>query len=104
MVTITIGGESRDVGDVAESWITQQIERRRKDGVPVCVRVEIKLTGLQMALSTPGCGSVGGGGRAPNDNEREVFAIWEKLGLNRADFSPGSVIAFLKQFRRVAAA
>jgi hypothetical protein len=104
MITVSIAGECRQLEDASESWITQKIERRRRDGMTVCVQVAIQLSGLMMTLSTPGCGAAGGGGRLPNDNEREVFALWDKLGLNRSDFAPGNLIAFLKQFRRLAAA
>lgn len=104
MITVTIGGETRDIGEATESWVTQRINRLRQEGQQACVQVAISLSGLNMRLSTPTCVAVGGGGRPPNANEREVFALWEKLGLNRHDFSPGSVVAFLKQFRRLAAA
>jgi hypothetical protein len=104
MVSVCIAGVSRQLEDASESWITQQIERRRRDGIAVCVQVTIQLSGLSMILSTPGCAVGGGGGRAPNTNEREMFALWDKLGLNHPDFAPGKLIAFLKQFRRLAAA
>jgi len=104
MVTVTIADETRDLANASEHWITQSINERRQRGGPVCVRVSIELSGLRMALTTPGCPAGNGGGRAPNNNEREVFALWEERGLNRPDFSAGNLIAFLKQFRRVAAA
>lgn len=104
MITVTIAGESRENSNASESWITQSIVRRRRDNVPVCVKVSINLTGLNMLLSTPECTSGGGGGRAPNQNEREVFDLWNSLGLNNLDFPPGAVVAFLKRFRHIAAA
>ena len=104
MVSVTIGGESRDINDATESWITQEIQRWRKANRSVCVQVSIDLSGLKMLLSTPGCGAGRGGGRPPNLNESEVFGLWADRGLNRSDFAPGNLLAFLKQFRRVAAA
>jgi hypothetical protein len=105
MVTVTINGESREINDTTENWITQTITAARKGGRNVCVQVAINLSALNMTLSTPGCGGAGGGGgRAPNANEREVFDLWEQRALNRSDFGPGALIAFLRQFRRLAAA
>lgn len=104
MIIVTIGGESRDINDANESWINQQINRRRKDGQSVCVVVSVKTSGVDMRLSTPGCSDfAGGGGRAPNENERELFDLWDKRGLNRPDFTGGNLIAFLKQIWKAAA-
>jgi hypothetical protein len=38
MVTIRIGDDSRRLEDADESWITQQIVNRQREGLPVCVR------------------------------------------------------------------
>jgi hypothetical protein len=103
MIRITIAGESRDFDDAGPSWISQTIEQRRSDRQHVCVQIDINIGDLNMRLSTPDCPR-GAGGRPPNAHEREVLELWEKHGLNRPDFAPGNVIAFLKQFRRLAAA
>jgi hypothetical protein len=101
MVTITIGGESRSYPDQAtESWINEQINRRRKDGQNVCVEVRVNTSGLDLRLTTPGCGSGGGGGRLPNPNEQRVIDLWRERGLTAGHFAGGSVIAFLKQLQR----
>lgn len=99
MFTVTINGETRDAADVPESWINQQINRRQKDALPVCVRVAIKTSGVDLALATPGCGD-GAGGRQPNPNEMEIIELWRKRGLNDPDFSGGNLVAFLKQLSR----
>lgn len=104
MITVTISGESRDLSDATESWIAERINQKRKEGARACVRVNIDLSGLRMQLSTPSCPAGLGGSRAPNSNEREVLDLWEKRGLNQVDFTAGNLIAFLKQFRRLAAA
>jgi hypothetical protein len=100
MFTVTINGETRDAVDVPESWINQQINRRLKDALPVCVRVAIKTSGVDLALATPGCGGGGGGVRQPNPNEMEIIELWRKRGLNDPGFSSGNVGAFLKQLSR----
>ncbi len=103
MIRIRIAGLDRDFSDdlrdLDESWINQHINRRKADGLQVCVQVEIEVDSLHILLTTPGC-PTGGGGRSPNAREQEVFELWRKLGLDSSDFSGGNVIAFLKQMRR----
>jgi hypothetical protein len=103
MITIKIAEEERQLDTVDEQWINQQISRRRADGQSVCVRVTIQEGGLDMVLSTPNCGTSGGGGRPrpPRPQEKEVFDLWNQRGLNDADFTSGNLVAFLKQFKRL---
>jgi hypothetical protein len=100
MITVRIGDEKRNLSDASESWINQQINRRRADGQSICVEVVINTGGLSLRLATPGCGSGVGGGRPPNANEAEVIDLWNKRGLNESDFTGGAVVAFLKQLQR----
>lgn len=96
MIRVSIAGDEKILSDASPDWITQQIERRRKDGLVVCVAVSIQTAELAMRLSTPECGG-GGGGRAPNAQEARVFALWNQLGLNSTGWAPGNVVAFLKR-------
>ena len=100
MVTVRIGDETRNLPDVSENWINEQINRRRHASQAICVEVRIKTGGLDLALSTPGCGGGGGGGRLPNSNESEVIELWAKRGLRDSDFTGGNLIAFLKQLQQ----
>jgi hypothetical protein len=99
-VTVEIGTEVRGFEEVNESWINDQIGRRRRDGAAVCVIVTVQSSGLDLRLTTPGCGGGGGGGRLPNRREQEIFDLWNERKLNSADFAGGNVVAFLKQLRR----
>ena len=100
MVSVRIGDETRNLLDATESWINQQIGRRRADGQSICVEVAINTSGLNLRLATPGCGSAGGGGRPPNANEASVLHLWNKRGLNDSGFTGGALVAFLKQVQR----
>jgi hypothetical protein len=102
MSTIQIGSDTQDLCGFSESWIAQQINRRRKEGEPVCVRVHIKTTGVDVAVATGGCPAGGGGGRLPTDREREILDDWNAKGLNSADFHVGNLMSFLKQTSRFA--
>jgi hypothetical protein len=102
MNTISIGNESRSLEQADPEWITQQIQRRRQDAASVCVRIQINSPDLNISFATPSCASSGrGGGRPPNAREREVLDLWAKHGLNDQQFSPGSVVAFVKQALRL---
>lgn len=101
-VRIRIGTETRNLEDASESWITDQINRRKKDGQSVCVEVVIHTSGLNIRLATPGCGSAGrGGGRPPTANEQSIFRLWDERGLDSDGFAGGNLVAFLKQLRRL---
>jgi hypothetical protein len=103
MNTISIGNESRPLEQADPEWITQQIQRRRQDAASVCVRVQINSSDLNISFATtPSCASSGGGGgRPPNAREREVLDLWAKHGLTDPQFSPGGVVAFVKQVLRL---
>lgn len=100
MVTVRIGSVERSLSEVTESWINEQVSRRRADGQAVCVQVLIRQGGLDLALATPACSRGGGGGRQPTQNERRIIELWDRLHLNREDFAGGNVVAFLKQLER----
>ena len=101
MVSVRIGAETRKLADADESWVNQQLARRRRDGQDVCVEVSVQTSGLNLRLATPGCGNSGGGGRLANNNEREVIELWTKRGLSASEFTGGNLVAFLKQLDRM---
>ena len=59
-ITIRIGSETRNFDDATESWITEQINRRKKDLQSICVEVTIHTSGLNIRFATPGCHASGG--------------------------------------------
>jgi hypothetical protein len=100
MITVRIGTDEKDMSNsIDEQWINQEINRRRRDGETVCVRVTIHDADVQMMLSTPSCGGGGGAGRPPNVAEKEIFDLWAHRDLNQPGFTGGNVVAFLKQLR-----
>jgi hypothetical protein len=101
MIKIRIGEVEKELSGADASWINQQINQRRADGLTVCVRVIIKEGDLDMILSTPTCGASGGGGRPPRPCEKTVFDLWNQRGLNDADFTGGNLVAFLQQLKNI---
>jgi hypothetical protein len=98
MIRVKIGDSERDLRDATPAWINEQINRRRADGISVCVQVLIDSNPLNLALTTPGCSRIGGGGGRPlNQQESNIVALWERLHLNTQEFTGGNLVAFLKQ-------
>jgi hypothetical protein len=102
-ITIQIQDNSRDFSggrDIDESWVNEQINRRRRDGQAICVRVLLHEDPINISLSS-GCPASGGSSRRPNSDEQKIFDLWDKVGMNKADFRGGNLLAFLKQLHRV---
>ncbi len=97
MNSIKIGNEQRSLVDADAQWITQQINGRRKDGLVVCVLVEITAGDIDVCFATPTCGGRGGSGRQLTAREQEALDLWRKHHLNDETFAAGDVVAFVKQ-------
>jgi hypothetical protein len=99
MITIQIGSSRKSIEEHYESWIIQQIINRRKDGVLACVKVFIEVGSVNLVLTTPDYTKSRVSRRLPNPQEKDLIDLWDKKGLNEKDFTPGNIIAFLKQIR-----
>ena len=100
MIKIRIGEAEKDFASTDEHWINQQISRRREDGQTVCVKVTVHEGDLHIVLSTPTCGTSAGGSKPPSPQEKDIFSLWKQRGLDKADFTGGDLVAFLKQIKR----
>ena len=101
MITVTIGGMSVPLDKAGEGWVNQMIEDSRKRGVPLCVQVAVSLPGIQLALSTPGCGGSLGGSRQATPTEARIIDAWNRHGLGAGTFAPGDLRAFLNDLARL---
>ena len=104
LIKILIGNNERqfdDVYNIDESWINQQINKRKEDKEKVCVRVYIKNELIDILLTTLACGRGERGRRKPIPRETEIFNLWERRGLREENFSGGNLIAFFKQLRKI---
>lgn len=99
MIRVIIGDSERELTNVSERWINEQIIRRKRDSLPICTRVILNKDQLNMSLSTGSCPQSATRGRAPNRYEKEVLDLWEKKGLNDTDVTGGKLISFLKQLK-----
>jgi hypothetical protein len=100
MSYVKIGSEQQSLDSASEQWISEQLRRRRADGSSTCVQVLLKTSSIDVVLSTPDCQRGTGGGRPPTQQEKEIFELWDKRGLNRPNYTVGDLIAFLKQVER----
>jgi len=104
LIKIFIGNNERqfdDVYNIDESWINQQINKRKEDKEKVCVRVYIKNELIDVLLTTLACGRGEISRRRPNPRETEIFNLWERRGLRKEKFSGGDLISFFKQLRKI---
>ncbi len=96
MTTVKIGGDERLLSDADPQWVEREINGRRHDGLPVTVVVIVQANDAELCLMAPPRGG-GGGSRHFTTRELAVIEAWEQNGLNGADFSAGSLIAFLRR-------
>ena len=97
MIRIKIGNHERELREVSESWIHEQIGRRKDHQEHVCVHVIIHAGRFNMILSTPFCSGTSGACRPPNREEERIFKLWEERKLNQEKFSVKNILTFLKQ-------
>lgn len=95
MIEVQIGDIKKKLEDASSRWINEQINRRRRDGRPICVQVFDKPQ-VRMKLTTPDCASTVGT-REASMREQEIFELWNKHRMNEPDFNGGNLVAFLKQ-------
>lgn len=86
--------------EIDEQWITEQINRRRRDGLTVCVRVSVQEDPVNIRLSSAGCSGRRASARF-SPEEQNIIELWRRNHLDQPEFDGGNVIAFLKQLHRV---
>lgn len=96
MIRVEIGTSERTMKNASPDWINRQIRGRRDDGQTVCVRVRINCPSVELGLQTSTCPG-GGSGRSFTPEEQRVIDLWSDLDLSDPDFTPGNLVAFLKQ-------
>ena len=102
MITISINGAQRSLGDADAGWIRKHFEEAERGGRVPCIRVAFHTTDLNMNLQTQACGAAGGGGRPPNAHERKVFELWEMEGLGAARINVQHLVDFAERVKRLA--
>lgn len=102
-VEVSIGGMRKDLAQVTEGWIRDEIGRGRANGHNVCVLVSIETPRISINLATPSCAVGGGICRSLSSMEVQVIDWWKRFGLSDHGFDAEGVIAFLHKLRTIAA-
>lgn len=101
MVTVTIGSETRMLEEALRGWLQQHL-RKKEDGLPLCVVVQIKKDDIELRLTAGDCPPAGGGGyRPPRSSEQEIIDAWNAKGLSASTFSPGDLVSMLQRLKRL---
>lgn len=98
-VRVIIGTSERDLKNIESNWVNEQINRRKEEGAPICIRVLIEHGDINITLSTPDCPCGSGKPRRLTNSENEVLELWNSCHLNENRFSSGNLVSFLKQLR-----
>jgi hypothetical protein len=99
MIKVEINGDKRNFSDINPSWINEQVRKRQEDGAPVCLKIYIQQTNINIVLPCGDC--VGGsvGGRTLNPQEDKIYSLWNRSGCKEKPINPGKIIAFLNQIK-----
>jgi hypothetical protein len=98
-IRVKIGSIEKDISEVDPNWINEQINRRRAEGITVCVQVSIISDSVNLHLATSECPPFSGVSRVLSTEENGILSLWNKLHLHDKDFSGGNLVAFLKQIK-----
>lgn len=98
---IRIGDSERNLFDADEHWIIEQINVRKAAEGGICVQVLITTGERKLRLTTPGCSTSPGKGPEPTSQQMAIIDLWNKLGLNKPDFTGGQLIAFRAQLKKL---
>ena len=96
MITVCLDGVEQALNKHSDSWLIDQIKRRRADNKPICIRVHIRSPEINATLATSGCPG-GKGGRRPKHHEQPIWDLWLAHNLSDDNFSPRQLVTFLKQ-------
>ena len=98
MIKIKISEDERPGDPLDESWVHEQINRRRLAGESVCVRVSIEKGELNFMLSTKTCSASGHPSIIdPRPLEKKIIELWKERGLDTLNFTSENLVAFIIQ-------
>lgn len=96
MITINICGEENTLQEVNTEWINRIINRNRIQGKPICVKVNISASTVNLTLQTTDCKNYKKA-VAGSDIENRVIYLWEELVLSQKDLTGIALFDFLKR-------
>jgi hypothetical protein len=102
VISIAIDGESRLLNDADRGWVVQAVERSRRQGNWVCIKVSVERSDWSLDLTTFPCRDRDRGRRpAPlSELARDLLILWNAMGLDAPDFRDEKLLAFLSILRQ----
>ena len=97
MIKIRIDASDRKLEDVTETFIVEQVKRRRKDGISVSIQIIFKDEDVIVALVTPMYPARGRPIRKPTGRQKKVLDFWRKCNLDKENFQYDDLIYFLRK-------
>lgn len=101
MITLQIGTAERRDGDIEKRWIQDQVNSRRKNGEPICVKFHIQSDGANIRLASGDCPQSSGGSRQLKKTEQAIVDEWFKKDFPNKDVKPGMLVSYLEFLKRV---
>ena len=101
MIKIKIGTSEANYKQINSDWVTQQIEKRKREGKSFWVEVIIEKGDVNINFSTPGRNSSRGVQRPLTFEERRIQKLWKKYNLDRKDFSIPDLLYFLSEIENL---
>jgi hypothetical protein len=96
MKRIRIGETERDLDGAPPNWIREHVDDLRRQGKPVCVEIKLRFGSVDMILATAACGG-GRGTKEANRQEKKIYDLWIRKGLNEDDFDVRELIEFAER-------
>ena len=101
MISVSINGTARD--GIDEGWIATSVQALRREGIGVCVRVDIRTSDLNVSVGAGQCPPGRPNPRPPSPSERDLIHAWAQCRLDDdPDFAPGRLIQCLNRIERYA--
>ena len=103
MITkVSVAGHERSFSEADPGWINQQINPRRGNSEPVCVRVTFRTASGEWSLASRSCPRMGGGYFDPQDRlEKAIIELWRQERLDTDGFNGGDLNNFIKRVERM---
>jgi len=98
MIKVSIDGTEKIDNEIDERWINQQVNRRKDEGIALCVRVSIFENGIDLILSSNSCKSGSANNTEFTIRQNRIIDLWKRNHLNTDVFS-GDHVQKSSQFR-----
>lgn len=99
MIKIVINEQPREWDSSLAGWVNGTIKELERDGTPVCVKVSIAYSDINLGLSAGSCPAAASGGRPLNSHERELVKFWNEVGVDETPLNGAKIVSFLNRVK-----